>query len=122
MVDRDLFAIFPDLPWPRIGHPRIRRLEKIPKPPVFRTRDRRRTEREAKHDALQRISIIAQDERRRLSPASPLGRALADIIMLASAAMTTPRSTPDPIFGWSTASRSRGTAGTRALVRVRLQR
>ena len=119
VMDRDLFAIFPDLPWPRIGHPRIRRLERIPKPPLFHIRDRRRMARDAKHDAVERIRIIAQNEIRQVSAVSPLGRALAEIIILTSAAENTPRSTPDSRFGWSTAASHRGTAGARTLVRAR---
>jgi hypothetical protein len=120
-MDRDLFAIFPDLPWPRIGHPRIRRLERLPKPPLFGSRNRR-TARESLQEALQRISIIAQNERKQVGAASPRGRALAEIIMLASAALSSRDPSTDPALRWSTASRNTGTPGARVLVRNQTRR
>lgn len=84
MIDRDLFAIFPDLPRPHIRRPRIRKLARLPKPAASRLHNRR-TRREPESDALRRISIIAHHERRRVGPATPRGRALARIIAIASA-------------------------------------
>ena len=85
MIDRDLFVIFPDLPWRRIRRPKIRKLEHLPKPPVSRFHDRRRALRAAEHDALRRICIIAQNERKEVGPTTPRGRVLAQIIKIASA-------------------------------------
>ena len=83
MIDRDLFEIFPDLPWRRIRRPNIRRLERLPKPPVSRFHGRHER-RETEHDALRRIWIIAQNARRQTGPATPRGRAIARIIEIAS--------------------------------------
>jgi hypothetical protein len=84
MIDRDLFAIFPDLPRPHIRRPRIQKLARLPKPAASRLHDRRRTGREPESDALRRISIIAHQERRRVGLTTPRGRALTRIIAIAS--------------------------------------
>ena len=87
MIDRDLFAIFPDLPWPRIRRPQIRKLERLPKPPKSRLHERRRIPRETEHDALRRICIIALNERRQAGATSARGRVLTRIIRIASAGL-----------------------------------
>jgi hypothetical protein len=82
MIDRDLFAMFPDLPWPRIRRPKIRKLPRPRKP-----HDRRRASRRLEHDALRRIYAIAYHERSRAGAATVRGRSLAKIMKIASEGM-----------------------------------
>ena len=84
MIDRDLFAIFPDLPWKRIRRPKIRKLGGVPKPPASPLHERRRTPRQHEPDAMRRIWIIAANARRAAGSASARGRALTKIIRIAS--------------------------------------
>jgi hypothetical protein len=88
MIDRDLFAIFPDLPWRRVPRAKIRKLTTLPKPPASRLHERRRWRREHEPDALRRIWIIAKNERRRAGVNTSRGRALAKIIRIASDGVT----------------------------------
>jgi hypothetical protein len=85
----DLFTLFPDLPWPRIGHPptRLWPEQKLPSPPrprqLFQDRDRS-AERDA---ALRQILEIAQRERRRLTTRGASAWVLDEIIRIARAAL-----------------------------------
>ena len=86
----DLFALFPDLPWPRIGHPPLRLWpeQKLPAPPrprqLFQDRDRSAV----RDSALREILDIGQRERRRLTARGTGARALDEIIRIARAALT----------------------------------
>jgi hypothetical protein len=76
----DLFALFPDLPWPRIGHPPARVWPPSLQPrQLFQDRDRDA----ARAAALRQIYAIAVSERRRLRAGSAGARALDQIIEIA---------------------------------------
>jgi hypothetical protein len=90
---RDLFAIFPDLPWPRVGHPPPRDWGKLP-PPAPSSRSNLAARRRlgvgsatTAANALRRIYAVALYERRRLKETDPGRRALDRIIELARAAI-----------------------------------
>jgi hypothetical protein len=92
-MERDLFTLFPDLPWPRVGHPPPRDWEKLPPPPRSSRSNlaaRRRLgvgPATTAANALRRIYAVAVYERRRLKDTDPGRRALERIIELARAAM-----------------------------------
>jgi hypothetical protein len=81
-METDLFALFPDLPWPRIAHPPPRVWPKSPQPrQYFQDRDRNH----ARAVALRQIYAIAVRERRRLNARSVGARALDEIVEIARA-------------------------------------
>jgi len=96
-VERDLFTVFPDLPWPRIGHPTARRWDKLPLPPrplrrhLKRPRSMadRRSAAPSPDDrvALRRILEIALSERGRLKAKSASRRSFDRIAHLAHGAL-----------------------------------
>ena len=96
MSENNLFVIFPDLPWPthHIQQPAHRvwgaapELSAIARRSLARERpmSRRLISRRNAHDALQRIRIIAVNQRRRLSGKSGCRRALDEIIAITDAA------------------------------------
>jgi hypothetical protein len=85
----DLFALFPDLPWPRIGHPpaRLWSEPQLPSPPRPRQLFQDRERSAVRDAALRQILEIAQRERRRLTARSVGARALDKIIRIARAAL-----------------------------------
>lgn len=96
-VERDLFTLFPDLPWPRIGHPTARRWDKLRLPPRLprrhlrrpRTTDDQRAASLSPDDrvALRRILEIALSERGHLKPNSASRRGFDRIAHLAHGAL-----------------------------------
>ena len=89
-MDTDLFALFPDLPWPRMGpHPPARLWPQQDLPPRPRPRRLLRERHSASRGAaLREISVIAVRERERLGRKSVGGRALDQIIGMAREALT----------------------------------
>jgi hypothetical protein len=102
-MEKDLFEIFPDLPWPR--HTRllfrqgVHSVEYPPPPathvarlrlPVVNRKTRTLRRQHTDDAALCRIREIAQAEYDRLTPKGRLGGMLRTIIAVADAAMLTP--------------------------------
>jgi hypothetical protein len=85
----DLFTLFPDLPWPRIGHPpaRLWPEQQLPSPPRPRVLFQDRERAAVRDSALRQILEIAQRERRLLTARSTSARTLDEIIRIARAAL-----------------------------------
>jgi hypothetical protein len=84
----DLFALFPDLPWPRISPPPPRVWPEQDLPPPPRPRHLLTDRKSAKEAAaLREIYEIALRERKRLTPRSAGARALDQIIEIARTAL-----------------------------------
>ena len=102
-MEKDLFEIFPDLPWPRRIRPLfpqgVQSVDHPPPPathaarfrlPVVNRKTRALRQHHTDDAALRRIREIAQAEYDRLTPKGRLGGMLRMIISVADAAMRTP--------------------------------